>query len=217
MKVFSQGKDIHAVIHQPEQNNRGPEATVLALFFCATVGFVFASFSGIAGRGFLQGMSLIFFCAMIYILVRYKFFRIRYIVRPGSRIDTDSHGEPATAVKSDDTKCSSALRLPPNQLDFVVEKAQGNRALTAECVLSLGKLAFCIPLPQQRGERRKIIKQYKKAKTYRYLRNMVGAHQCMLIFSSRDMDDVKLIIEPSDEMEGYLSAVARFNQDKKEA
>ena len=39
----------------------------------------------------------------------------------------------------------------------------------------------------------------------------------MLIFSSRDMDDVKLIIEPSDEMEGYLAAVARFNREKKEA
>ncbi len=190
---------------------------MLALFLCATIGFVFASFSGIAGRGFLQGMSLIFFCAMIYILVRYKFFRIRYVVRPGNRIDADGDTESAATVKRDDTKSSGVLRLPPSQLDFVVEKAQGNRVLTAECVLSLDKLISCIPLSQQRGDRRKITGQYKKVKTYRYLRNMVGAHQCMLIFSSRDMDDVKLIIEPSDEMEGYLAAVARFNREKKEA
>ncbi|MCI8610341.1 MAG: hypothetical protein HFE66_00290 [Clostridiales bacterium] len=205
------------MIHQPEQKNRAPEATVLALFLCATVGFVFASFSGIAGRGFLQGMALVFFCAMIYILVRYKFFRIRYIVRPNNKASTDDTEEPAASVQSDNTKSGSALRLPPDRLDFVVEKAQGRRVLTAECVLSLGNLISCIPLPQHRRDRRKITRQYKKAKTYRYLRNMVGAHQCMLIFSSREMDDVKLIIEPSEEMEGYLSAVARFNREKKEA
>ena len=202
------------MIHQPEQKNRAPEATLLALFLCATVGFVFASFSGIAGRGFLQGLALVFFCAMIYILVRYKFFRIRYIVRPGNRTNTDS--EEKNAAESSTTKSGSALRLPPDRLDFVVEKAQGRRVMTAECVLSLGTLASCVPLPQQRRERKEMIRRHKKAKTYRYLRNMVGAHQCMLIFSSRGMDDVKLIIEPSEDMEGYLSAVARYTREKKD-
>ncbi len=211
-------KDVHTVIHQPEQKNRAPEATVLALFLCATVGFVFASFSGIAGRGFLQGLSLVFFCAMIYILVRFKFFRIRYIVRAGRREDADSDGQEKNAAAADSSaaKGGSPLRLPPDRLDFVVEKAQGRRVMTAECVLSLGTLTSCIPLPQPRRARKRIIRQHKKAKTYRYLRNMVGGHQCMLIFSSLGMDDVKLIIEPSEDMEGYLCAVARYNRENRE-
>lgn len=89
--------------------------------------------------------------------------------------------------------------------------------MTAECVLSLGTLVTCVPLPDQRRDRKKIINQYKKAKTYRYLRNMVGAHQCMLVFENKDADDIKLMIEPSEDMEGYLSAVARYNREKKKA
>ncbi len=190
------------MIHQPKQTNRAPEATVLALFLCATVGFVSACFQQIAGRGFLQILSLIFYCAMIVILVRYKFCRIRYIIRPGR------HAE--------DAETGSALSLPPKQLDFVVEKAQGRRALTAECVLSLGMLTTCVILPLERKERRRIIRQYKKAKTYKYLCNMVGARQCMLVFTGGETEDVKLIIETSEEMEGYLSAVARYNREQKE-
>lgn len=194
--------------HQPNQKNRVPEATVLALFLCATVGFVSACFHQIAGRGFLQILSLIFYCAMIIILVRYKFCRIRYIIRPGRRAEeeTDNTGE----------QHGSALHLPPKQLDFVVEKAQGRRALTAECVLSLGTLTTCVVLPEGRKERGRIVKQYRKAKTYKYLRNMVGARQCMLVFTGGETDDVKLIIEASEEMEGYLSAVARYNREQKE-
>ena len=60
-------------------------------------------------------------------------------MRPGNRIDADGDTESAATVKRDDTKSSGVLRLPPSQLDFVVEKAQGNRVLTAECVLSLDK------------------------------------------------------------------------------
>lgn len=197
------------MIHQPTQKNRVPEATVLALFLCATVGFVSACFQQIAGRGFLQFLSLIFYCAMIVILVQYKFCRIRYIIRPGRRAEEEEAGD--TGEQS-----SSVLRLPPNHLDFVVEKAQGRRALTAECVLSLGMLTTCVVLPEGRKERGKIVKQYKKAKTYKYLRNMVGARQCMLVFAGGETDDVKLIIEASEEMEGYLSAVARYNREQKE-
>lgn len=197
------------MIHQPEQKNRVPEASVLALFLCATVGFVSASFHQIAGRGFLQILSLIFYCAMIIILVRYKFFRIRYIIRPSRQAEQEEE-ESDTSDKN-----KSALRQPPSQLDFVVEKAQGRRALTAECVLSLGTLTTCVILPDEYKERRKIIRQYKKAKTYKYLRNMVGARQCMLIFEGGETDDMKLIIEASENMEGYLSAVARYNRDQK--
>ena len=199
------------MIHQPEQTNRTPEAAVLALFLCATVSFVSASFDQIAGRGFLQGLGLLFFCTMIYILVRYKFSRIRYIVRPDKKAQSDAE-EAALAA---DGEIGGVLRLPPDKLDFVVEKAQGSRVFSAECVLSLGTLASCIPLPDRRRDRRKITSQYKKAKTYRYLRNMVGAHQCMLVFQNRNMGDIKLIIEPSEKMEGYLSAVARYNREKK--
>ena len=195
------------MIHQPTQKNHAPEATVLALFLCATVGFVSACFQQIAGRGFLQFLSLIFYCAMIVILVRYKFSRIRYIIRPGKRAEEEEDADDAGNV----------LRLPPKQLDFVVEKAQGRRALTAECVLSLGMLTTCVVLPEGRKERKRIIKQYKKAKTYKYLCNMVGARQCMLVFAGGETDDVKLIIEASEEMEGYLSAVARYNREQKEA
>ena len=46
---------------------------------------------------------------------------------------------------------------------------------------------------------------------------MVGARQCMLVFAGGETDDVKLIIEASEEMEGYLSAVARYNREQKEA
>ncbi len=197
------------MIHQPNQKNRAPEATVLALFLCATVGFVSACFHQIAGRGFLQILSLIFYCAMILILVRYKFCRIRYIIRPNRQAEeeeTDTTGK----------QSGSALHLPPKQLDFVVEKAQGRRALTAECVLSLGTLTTCVVLPEGRKERGRTIKQYRKAKTYKYLCNMVGARQCMLVFAGGETDDVKLIIEASEEMEGYLSAVARYNREQKE-
>jgi len=194
------------MIHQPNQKNHAPEATVLALFLSATVGFVSACFHQISGRGFLQILSLIFYCAMILILVRYKFCRIRYIIRPNRQAEKDEI----------DTTGGSALQLPPKQLDFVVEKAQGRRTLTAECVLSLGTLTTCVVLPQGRKERRKIVNQYKKAKTYKYLCNMVGARQCMLVFAGGETDDVKLIIEASEEMEGYLSAVARYNREQKE-
>ena len=208
--VYAEG-DIF-MIHQPEQTNRTPEAAVLALFLCATVSFVSASFDQIAGRGFLQGLGLLFFCAMIYILVRYKFSRIRYIVRPGKKAQSDAE---ETGAEANGEKGGSALRLPPDKLDFVVEKKQGSRIFSAECVLSLGALVSCIPLPDRRRDRRNITSQYKKAKTYHYLQNMVGAHQCMLVFQSRDMGDIKLMIEPSENMEGYLSAVARYNREKK--
>ena len=216
LSIIKKRKDAY-MIHEPRQINRTPEAAVLALFLCAAVSFVSASFDQIAGKGFLQGLGMLFFCAMIYILVRYKFSRVRYIVRENGRDKKteNTEKEAVTEGAPPDNVGNGALRLPPEELEFVVEKAQGKRIPCAECVLSLGTLTACISLPDKPKDRRRTIRLYKKAKTYRYLKNMVGAHQCMLLFSSRELEDVRLIIEPSEKMEDYLSAVARYNKEKK--
>ena len=186
----------------------------MALLICAGVCFGFAAVPRMMGRGFLQLAALVFFCAMIFILVRYQFTRVRYLVRArGHGEDTDdTEAASAAAVAGDAPR--GTLGRPQEKLEFVVECAQGNRTMIAECVLPLGKLTACHSLPADRRGRRNLLRQYKKAKSYRYLRNMVGAHQALLVFTDTEYGDVRVTIEPSEQLEGYLSAVARYNREK---
>lgn len=207
------------MIYEPNKQNRAPEGAIAALLICAGVCFGFAAVPRMAGRGFLQLAALVFFCAMIFILVRYQFTRVRYLVRARGHAEEDDSdretgAEDASAAAAAGDAPRGTLGRPPEKLEFVVECAQGNRTMIAECVLPLGKLTACHPLPEDRRERRNLLRQYKKAKSYRYLRNMVGAHQAMLVFTDTEYGDVRVTIEPSEQLEGYLSAVARYNREK---
>lgn len=191
---------------EPKQKNKAPEMLTLALFFCALVCVVFGSIEGIRYRGILQSIAIILFAGMIYVLVKYKFTRVRYTVRKKDKKGYGSEDE----VPEDG---APVLSCPPSSLELLIETAQGKRTFIGEALIPLDKITEVGKMPTVRSEKKALNERFRKTQKYTFLKNMVGADEYYLA-AKTDVGDVKIVFEPNKKMADYLSAVARYNREQ---
>lgn len=192
---------------EPKQKNKVPELWVLCLFICAVVSIIFGNMNGINGRGILQTLSLVFFCALIFILVKYKYTRIRYTVRKKApRGYGDEDGD-----EPENTQCSITA-LPPKSLELVVESARSRQTFVAENLIPLDKITACVKLPAGKAEKKALLNNYKEGKTFKYLRNMACPDKWLLV-AENELGKVIIVFEPNEKMANYLCAVAAYNRE----
>lgn len=207
------------IIFEPRQKNRAPDIFALAMFVCAAVAAGFSSWNAVRGRGYLQAFALVLFGILIYVLVRYKFTRIRYAVRfktvkkgYGSEDDDDEEEEERVSEGGEVRPITAAA---PEKLEFIIEKAQSRNTFVTECLVELTDIIFCKPYPYADKQRRKDIqKEAGKGPTYKYLKNMVGADTWFMCVKT-SQGTAKIIFEPDAKMGEYLSAVAGYNKERK--
>lgn len=199
---------------EPKQKNRVPEALTAALLVCAAVCVIFSSFEQIKGRGILQTLALIMFCAMIFFLVKYKLTRTRYTLRlRNDSFDGDSEGEAAPIDENGKERPLTAY--PPRMLELTVEKAQGNGKFVTECVVALSDILTCQPYPSDdRAARKAMRREAGAGPTYKYVRNPVGADKWYITVRTAQ-GTAKLILEPGEKLGEYLSAVASYNKEQR--
>lgn len=150
------------------------------------------SCSGAASPLPLQLLTFALFIAAAYVLVRYRFTTVTYIIRPHSR-SVDNYGE-------------SIGSLPASMLDFAVIRAQGKREGALECLLSLDLLVSVEKFTDAETLRRK----YKGAKLWYYTVSMKKASRSVLVFD--DGGEVSCIVtEPDEKMRTFLENVCRKN------
>lgn len=202
---------------EPRQKNKAPDVFMLAMFVCAAVAAGFSSWDGLRGRGFLQGMVLVLFGLLIFVLVRYKMTRIRYTVRmktvkKGYGSEDDDDTVPAYEGESGERPITS---IAPEKLEFIVEKAQSRNTFVTECLVELNDIVFCKPYSTvSKEEQKKIKAEAGKSPTYKYVKNMVGASTWLMCVKT-PQGKAKIIFESSAKMGEYLSAVAGYNNSNK--
>ncbi|MCQ2456381.1 MAG: hypothetical protein MJ096_03405 [Clostridia bacterium] len=157
-------------------------AVVLALVLYAF------SLSGAVSPLPLQLATFALFIAAAYVLVRYRFTTVTYIVRPHSE-NVDGYGE-------------SIYSLPASMLDFAVVRAQGKREGALECLLSLDLLTGVEKFTDPETVRQK----HKGAKIYYYTVSMKKSDCSVLVFD--DAGEVScLVIETDEKMRKFLEDV----------
>ena len=112
--------------YTPSPKRRFVNVVTAALLVPALAAYMF-SVSGTGHPLPLQLAALVLVCTAVYILIRYRFTRITYRIRPRSASDADRYGDDVAA-------------MPPEAVDFVIEKAQGQRPGAVECMISLVNL-----------------------------------------------------------------------------
>ena len=207
--------------YEPKQNNRVPEVVAAALLVCAIVCAAFGSLDFVIGRGFLQALALVFFCADIFVLVKYKMTRTRYTLRlkshKGYVSEDGEDGDAETEILRDgEGKELPITAYPPHRIEFVVEKAQGRRAFITECVIALEDINSCEKYPASDKALRKEIKaRAGKGHMFRFVRNLAPSGEWFLTARSSMHENVKIIFEPNDKFGEYLAAVASYNKEQR--
>lgn len=201
---------------EPKQKNKAPDGFMLAMFICAAVAAGFSSLEGLRGRGFLQGMVLVLFGLLIFVLVRYKMTRIRYTVRIKTvKKGYGSEDDDEDAEKVCEGGDQPITAIAPEKLEFIVEKAQSRNTFVIECLAELTDIVLCKPYSTADKSGRKSIKaEAGKGPTYKYVKNMVGASTWLMCVKT-PQGIAKIIFEPSAKMGEYLSAVAGYNKERK--
>lgn len=207
---------------EPKQKNKIPEVTVAALFVCAGVAFGFSAVELIPGKGFLQLLAMALLCAMLFVFVRYKMTGFCYSVRVGSKPARSLHHEddeetvPEGGISYEDALSLPVTAVPPEMLEFVVERKQGKGAFVTECLLKLTDIECCFALPEEEHTLCEALSQNKKMGKYKYFKNLSVAQQIVLI-SDSPSGKVAVYLEYDKKLCDYLKAVAAYNKDKKEA
>ena len=184
--------------YEPKKVGKGPELMCLGCFICAGVMILASNVKGIAGVGILQSVAVAFLVAMIYFAVRFVFTTFRYeIVRRS---------------KSEDAPVKS---LAPEKLEMRIFKQQGKRGFICENIVCLGDIISFEELPAGRAGRR-MLKAAGSGLLFKYKKNLAGG-KCWLITAKGEEKNLRIVIEINDEgieLSDYLSAVARFNNEK---
>ena len=195
---------------EPRQKNKAPDAVVLCLFICAVICLVSGNVRGIAGRSILQTAGLLFFAAIIFILVKYKFTRLRYVIRKKAPKGYGNEDEDDAGTLPDGAPIVS---YPPEALELYIESAQGKRTFIGENVAALDSVVFFGKIPDVKTEKKALSEKYKKFPSFTYLKNMVGAEKYLLVYET-EAGLRRIIFEPGAKMAEYLSAVAAYNKEK---
>lgn len=145
----------------------------------------------------LQLCALVLVCAEVYILIRYRFTRITYTLKPKSFSDEDIYGNDITS-------------MPTRSVDFTVKKAQGQREGAVECILSLDLLSDMIELSPD-DTLKEVRSLHKNASLYIYTVSIGKCARQALIFDD-DGAQYCIITELSEEMIDYLRIVVAKNK-----
>jgi len=203
------------MIYEPKHKNKAPEICILAFFICATVLLAFSAVEGIAGKGVLQMGGLILFCPMVYILVRYKFTFFTYTVRRAKSASKSLHHEDETVLAEGEGNAELPITaFPPEALELCVDRRQGRGGAYSECVVRLSEIEECIRLSNDKKERKIQKKRLGKASVYKYLVNMVGSNQLLLVVTILGKRAF-VILEADGKFADYLCAVAGYNREEK--
>lgn len=143
----------------PQKRIAGTISAILLVI--AAVSYIFSG-TGLVSPLPLQTVCMSCICAAVYILVRFVYTGITYIVRPR------------------DNGSGKVWLLPREQVDFCVIKSQGKRAGVTECMLSLDKLVRIDEFTDGYGSR--IREEFKGAKLYYYTASMFPEKRQALIF-----------------------------------
>lgn len=130
-------------------------------------------------------------CAAVYILVRFVYTRVTYILRP--------RNDSAPALDS-----SSSYKT-----DLCVVKTQGRREGIAECVLSLDDLVRIDEFTD--GYTSRLRAEIKGVKFYFYTVSMFPKRRLALIFDDGH-DDLCIVIETDEDFELALRRLADANK-----
>ena len=181
----------------PPSQNRQVNTLSILLFVLAAVCYIVPDMGVVPPIVFqITGMCAV--VAGIYVLVRYKFVKFTYIIRPKGDADITDRDIEAYAGIADITT------IPAEMLDFAVVKSQGLREGAMECLIGLENLTDVITFTEKKAVRDSVRSKYSGIKIYDYSASMFACKLCALIF--RDGEDfICVIIEPDERMTGVFN------------
>ena len=187
--------------YEPKQKGKAPEAACIAMFVCAGIMVGASNIERLLGRGFMQGLAVLFLGVMIYVAVRYIFTSFRY--------------EIVAKSKSEDAPVKS---LAPEKLELRISRQQGKRGYVYENVIALDSIVSFEKLDAGKLGKRQI-KAAASGVMYKYIRNMARPELWLMVVQCEDKK-VRLVLEFGEDgapFYNYLSAVARYNNEEKSA
>lgn len=195
----------------PSQKNPRVWAIVAALLVFGGISYgvpIVCNANGIAvGGALFQLVTVIAVVAAVFLVVRYQMTHFVYLIRPRSdSYDTDM--EPAYAGTAGSY---GITRLPPDMLDFVVNRSQGSRAGAAECVLPLSDLVAVIPLTKDGGATKASIRERYQADgyvCYDYTVTLGVTDVLALVFIDGNRY-AGIFIEPDEAMRAYFMTLGK--------
>lgn len=182
--------------YEPKQTNKAPDMLIVASFICAGICFAFSNFEFVYGRSILQALSLVFFCVMIFVLVKFKFTKVRYTIRQ----------------KEDSEESADITSLPPSALEMCIERAQGTRGYVAECLIALEDITDFCEVPRDKAEKKALRNKYAKNPKFRYYKNFVGGRGYLIEIRTKD-GVASVEIETEGAFANYLASVCEYNKN----
>ncbi len=190
----------------PSQKNPRVWAIVAALLVFGGIAYaipIACNANGIAVGGALFQLVTVFaVVAAVFLVVRYQMTHFVYLIRPRSDI-SDTDLEPAYAGT---VGTAGITRLPPDMLDFVVNRSQGSRAGAVECVLPLSDLVAVIPMTKENGVTKSAIREKYQADGYVYYDYTVtlGVTDVLALVFIDGNRYAGIFIEPDETMRAYF-------------
>lgn len=198
----------------PTQKNSRVWAIVAALLIFGGITYavpIYCNANDIKiGGALFQFITVISIVAAVFVVVRYQMTHFVYIIRPRSDISDTSDDNFAPAYESVRTEMSIS-HLPPDMLDFVVNRSQGSRAGGAECVLSLSDLVAVFPPSKNSREVKNAVRKRYGADGYVYYDYTVtlgGAEVMPLVFIDGNRY-IGVLIEPDSGMRDYFLSLGK--------
>lgn len=194
----------------PSQKNPRVTAVIAALLVFGGISYavpIVCRTNGIAvGGAIFQFVTVAAVAAAVFITVRYQMTHFVYLIRP--RSDISENGLETAFAGTAGTVNST--HLPPEMLDFVVIRSQGNRAGGMECVLSLDDLAAVIPVDKMRADKKAIREKYQTDGYvyYDYTVTLGVTDALALIFIDGNRY-AGIFIEPDEAMRAYFLGLGK--------
>lgn len=174
--------------YSPKPQARQTGIVTAVLIVLAIITYIF-SVSGITPAIPLQMITFVCLIAAAYILIRYRFTYITYIIRPRSENEADLYGD-------------DILSMPSNTLDFAVKRAQGKREGALECLLSIDKL--CEICDYKGSASTKALREkYNGIKMYNYTVSMIKPSCTALVFDD-GTDIYGIVCELDEKMKSFF-------------
>ena len=190
----------------PSQKNPRVWAIVAALLVFGGIAYaipIVCNANGITvGGALFQLITVIAVVAAVFLVVRYQMTHFVYLIRPRSDL-SDANQEPAYAGN---IGTAGITRLPPDMLDFVVNRSQGSRAGALECVLPLSDLVTVIPMTKENGVTKSAIREKYQADgyvSYDYTATLGVTDVLALVFIDGNRY-AGIFIEPDETMRAYF-------------
>ncbi len=198
----------------PEQKNPRIWAIVAALLVLGGITYsvpIFCEARGIAiGGALFQFITVIAVVAAVFTVVRYKMTHFTYSIHPRSAgAGAAPSGE--VGVYAGASSAPGISHMPPETLDFTVDRSQGSRAGATECVLSLADLVAVYPLERNNGATKSALRERYREDGYVYYDYTVtlGLTDLLALVFIDGNRYVGIFIEPDDVMRDYLLSLGK--------